>query len=391
LILIGILLIVWGYQQADNFSRVLDQSRQLSIPAAVGERSGNVNTVTIQPITDVDGKNKATEYRLGNEKESMSNEWSALPLQGNIKIETEASYIQLRRSVNGEALITSSVQQVQNTPAASEPSWWNYLLWFTAMVGFWATMSISISDITRFARSQKDQVAGQFIGLPGTMLFYSFVGIFVTSAAVIGFNNVLISEDAPWDPVNLVSMFNQKYLVLFAQLALVMATLSTNIAANVIAPAYAISNLYPSKISFRMGGVIAGLAGIALCPWLLLDSIGGILIFISGLLGPVVGIMLCDYFLIRKRELNINALYRNAGEYSYGRSGINFKAVIALLAGILTALAGRWVPALEFLFTLSWFTGFITAFFVYRALMKPKEEKKENKEIDIDQPQLMAT
>jgi NCS1 nucleoside transporter family len=358
---------------------------------AVKENSPGKNVITIQPLVDIDGNNKATGYRLGNDKNVMTEDWKVLPAQGSVLVESDAKFIQLRSEVRGEAVITSSVQPVQDIPATSGPSWWNYLLWFTAMVGFWATMSISISDITRFARSQKDQVAGQFIGLPGTMLFYSFVGIFVTSAAVIGFNNVLIAEDAPWDPVNLVSMFNQKYLVLFAQLALVMATLSTNIAANVIAPAYAISNLFPRKISFRMGGVIAGLVGIALCPWLLLDSIGGILIFISGLLGPVVGIMLCDYFLVRKRELNLNALYSNNGAYSYGGSGINYKAVIALFAGILVALIGRWVPALEFLFTLSWFTGFITAFVLYRVMMKTVTVKTEKKEIDIDQPQLMAT
>jgi cytosine/uracil/thiamine/allantoin permease len=397
LIFIGLLLIFWGYQQVNSFPIVLEQSPQLGKPLALREKVQEKSVIVLQPIADANGMNKADEYRITNDKNAADGNWSALEKRGSTLVpltdELDVGFVQLRKKVaGGEAYIYSSIQPIQEAVVNNSQSWWNYLLWFTAMVGFWATMSISISDITRFAKSQKDQVAGQFIGLPGTMLFYSFVGIFVTCAAVIAFNDVLIAEDAPWDPVNLVSKFEQKYLVLFAQLALIMATLSTNIAANVIAPAYAISNLYPKKISFRWGGIIAGLAGIAMCPWLLLDSIGSILIFISGLLGPIVGIMLCDYFIIRKRNLNINHLYSRQGEYGYGGSGINYKAVLALVAGISVALIGRWVPQLDFLFTLSWFTGFIVAFILYMVLMKkdPHADKQETSQ-EIEQPQMIAS
>jgi NCS1 family nucleobase:cation symporter-1 len=246
---------------------------------------------------------------------------------------------------------------------------WNYILWFTAMVGFWATMSLSIADITRFAKSQRDQIAGQFMGLPGTMIFYSFVGIFVTCAAVVSFGDVLIAEDAPWDPVTLVSKFQSPFVVVFAQIAMIIATLSTNIAANVIAPANVFSNLFPKKISFRMGGLIAGLIGVVICPWLLLDEISNALIFVSGLLGPVLGVMLCDYFVIRKTELHLAEMYKPGGEYSY-RAGYNPPAMLAVVAGVVLALAGKWIPALEPLFSLSWFTGFSVAFVVYWLTMK---------------------
>lgn len=250
-------------------------------------------------------------------------------------------------------------------PQSKSNQWWEYVIWFTAMVGFWATMSISISDITRYAKTQKDQIVGQFIGLPGTMIFYSFVGIFVTIAAVMAFKDILIIEDAPWDPVSLVAKFKTPWVVIFAQVAMIIATLSTNIAANVIAPANAFSNLFPQKISFRGGGIITGIIGILICPWWLMDEISGILIFISGLLGPVLGVLLCDYFLLRKRTLQLNELYRPNGLYSYNGTGFHKAGMLALFAGVLIALIGHWIPSLDYLYKMSWFSGFIVSFFVY--------------------------
>ena len=237
------------------------------------------------------------------------------------------------------------------------------------MVGFWATMSISIADITRYARSQRDQVIGQFLGLPGTMILYSFVGIFVTFAAIVNFEDILISQDAPWDPVSLLARFDNPTVVIVSQIFMIIATLSTNIAANVIAPANAFANLFPKKLDFRRGGLITAIIGIIICPWWLLDEISGFLIFVSGLLGPVLGILLCDYFVIRNKELNLSALYQKNGEYSY-KSGFNPAAMIALAIGVLLALIGYWVPMLDFLYNLSWFTGFIVSFILYLALYK---------------------
>jgi NCS1 family nucleobase:cation symporter-1 len=153
---------------------------------------------------------------------------------------------------------------------------------------------------------------------------------------------------------------------------MLIATLSTNIAANIIAPAYAISNLAPGKISFRTGGVLAGIIGILTCPWWLLNEISGVLLFVSGLLGPVLGILLCDYFLIRKKELSVAALFDPKGPFAYGGSGINWKAMISMFLGVLAALIGYWVPALEPLFSLSWFSGFAVSFVLYSFLMKEK-------------------
>jgi NCS1 family nucleobase:cation symporter-1 len=231
-------------------------------------------------------------------------------------------------------------------------------------------MSISIADITRYASTQKDQIAGQFIGLPGTMMLFSFVGIFVTCAAVINFKDILIANDAPWDPVSLIARFKNPVVVIIAQVFMIIATLSTNIAANVIAPSNAFSNLWPKKISFKLGGVITGIIGILIAPWWLLNEISGFLIFVSGLLGPVLGIMIADYYFIRKKKLALAELYKEQGIYSFGKSGFNSSAMIALGVGVFAALIGYWIPSLNFLYTLSWFTGFIISSILYYLLMK---------------------
>ncbi len=397
LILIGIVLIVWGANSAGGFGEALEAGKQLRyatfrIPAEANAQ-GELKMLCA-PLASAEGSFKASEYRLcgpTSNGSTLDGEWRIVPFlsltpseticrtipsadepflrDDAFSVEIPATYheqglhIQFR---NAEGALSGRLRLESSVPDSGGVGFWQYLMWFTAMVGFWATMSISISDITRHAKSQKDQLAGQFIGLPGTMLFYSFVGIFVTSAAVVAFDDVLIAEDAPWDPVSLVDKFKSPGVVIFAQIAMLIATLSTNIAANVIAPANAFSNLFPKKISFRVGGVIAGLVGIVICPWWLMNEISGILIFISGLLGPVLGILLCDYFIIRKRTLVIADLYKVDGPHA----GVNSAAIVALVAGVLVAIIGYWVKPVEFLYTLSWFSGTAVAFGLYWLLMR---------------------
>jgi NCS1 family nucleobase:cation symporter-1 len=204
---------------------------------------------------------------------------------------------------------------------------------------------------------------------------YSFVGIFVTCAAVINFKDVLIADDAPWDPVSLISKFKNPVVVIVSQIFMLIATLSTNIAANVIAPSNAFSNLWPKKISFKMGGTITGIIGILIMPWWLLNEISGFLIFVSGLLGPVLGILIADYYVVRRKKLELAELYKEDGIYSYGKTGFNKAAMIALFLGVFVALIGYWVPVLNFLYSLSWFTGFIISFVLYVLLMKKNNTK----------------
>lgn len=233
-------------------------------------------------------------------------------------------------------------------------------------VGFWATLSLNIPDFTRFARGVRQQAVGQAAALPTTMALYSFIGIAVTSATVV------IYGSAIWDPVQLLSRFHSPLAVVIALLAILLATLNVNIGANVVSPANDFSNLRPRLISFRTGGIITCFAGVAMMPWKLLANykafILGWLGGYAAVLGPLAGIMICDYYLVRRRVLAVDDLYLRGGAYEYSR-GVNWRAVGALAVGAGVALAGLALPRFRFLYDYSWFAGFAVAFVAYYALM----------------------
>jgi nucleobase:cation symporter-1, NCS1 family len=264
-------------------------------------------------------------------------------------------------------------------PMLSAPSRFNnfqdFLRFFVpalnGTVGFWATVSLNIPDFTRFARSQREQAIGQALALPTTMTFYAFIGIAVTSATV------MIYGTAIWDPVELLSRFHSPLAVVVALIAILLATLNVNIGANIVSPANDFSNLRPRLISFKTGGVITCFMGLAMMPWKLLSDyrtfILGWLGGYAAFLGPVAGIMICDYFLIRHRSLLLPDLYLRGGAYEYSR-GVNWRAVCALALGVGTALVGLVVPQLRDLYDYSWLVGFTVSFVVYYALMRSQPE-----------------
>ncbi|MBL8222349.1 MAG: NCS1 family nucleobase:cation symporter-1, partial [Bryobacterales bacterium] len=237
----------------------------------------------------------------------------------------------------------------------------------TAMVGFWATVALNIPDFTRYAKDQRSQMIGQALGLPTAMTLYSFIGVAVTSASAVLFGEPI------WDPVVLIGRFNQPAIALVALIAILIATLNTNVAANVVSPSNDFANLKPSLISFRTGGIITGVIGVLMMPWKLLSDYGsyifGWLVGYSGLLGPIAGIMIADYFIIRGRELNVDDLYRRDGRYEYG-NGVNPRAVAGAALGVLIALLGLAVPDLRWLYDYAWFVGFSVAGLSYVALMR---------------------
>jgi len=237
----------------------------------------------------------------------------------------------------------------------------------TGMVGFWATVALNIPDFTRYAKSQRAQMTGQALGLPAAMTLYSFIGVAVTSASVVLFGEPI------WDPVALLGRFHQPVVASIALFALLLATLNTNVAANVVSPSNDFSNLNPKRISFRTGGMITGVVGILMMPWKLLGDfsayIFGWLVGYSGLLGPVAGVMIADYFIVRHLRLNVADLYRRGGTYEYA-GGFNYRAITALVFGVIVALIGLAVPALRWLYDYAWFVGFFAAGALYIALMR---------------------
>ena len=270
-------------------------------------------------------------------------------------------------------------------PILEQPSqlhgaaFWNYFFpALTGMVGFWATLSLNIPDFTRYAKSQKAQIRGQAIGLPPSMTLFAFIGVVVTSATPIVYGSTI------WDPVQLAGKFENKLIVSFAMIAVVISTLATNIAANIVSPANDFANLSPKKINFRMGGYITGIIGILIFPWkLVADPSGYIftwLVGYSSLLGPVGGIMIADYYFIRKQQLEVDELYSFKGRYQYSK-GVNMNAVLALIIGIIPNIPGFLVnikvlpddllpTAIQNLYNYAWFVGFLVSGLVYLILMR---------------------
>ncbi len=237
----------------------------------------------------------------------------------------------------------------------------------TGVVAFWATVALNIPDFTRYAKGQREQMFGQALGLPTTMTLYSFIGVAVTSATVVLFG------EAIWDPVVVLSRLGQPLAVAVAMVALLVATLNVNVSANVVSPANDFSNLHPRRISFKMGGVLTCLVGLLMQPWKLLANYGnyiiGWLVGYSGFLGPIAGVLIADYYFIRKKVLVPEDLYRRNGIYEFSR-GFNGRAIAALGGGIVVALVGLLIPRLHLLYNYAWFVGFGVAFVLYLAMSR---------------------
>jgi len=256
--------------------------------------------------------------------------------------------------------------------------WAFFIPGLTGMVGFWATLSLNIPDFTRYAVSQQAQVKGQAIGLPTSMTLFSFIGVVVTSATTIIYGTTI------WDPVVLAGKFDSKLLVSIAMIAVALSTLATNIAANIVSPANDFANLSPARINFRKGGLITGIIGILIFPWkLVADPSGYIftwLVGYSSLLGPVGGILIADYYFIRRQQLNVPELYSLTGAYHY-TGGFNRLAIRALLLGIVPNIPGFLITiglvsheAIPFwiaqLYNYAWFVGFFVSGISYYGFMR---------------------
>ena len=249
----------------------------------------------------------------------------------------------------------------------------------TANVGYWATLSLNIPDFTRYAKSQKSQMLGQALGLPTTMTAFAFIGVAVTSATIVIFG------EAVWDPVVLVSRIGTTGVIIFAAIVVLAAQLTTNMAANVVSPSNDFSNLSPRRISYVTGGLITAVIGILMMPWkLYADAAAYIFTWLLGyssLMGAIGGVLIADYWIVRRQRLAVADLFRERGAYTY-RRGVNPSAMIALALAILPVVPGfiRAVTTpggqvanpgfFDVIYTYAWFITFALSFFLYLALMR---------------------
>lgn len=282
---------------------------------------------------------------------------------------------------NGGGLGTVLAESDHLQKKSSASFWALFPAALTANVGYWATLSLNIPDFTRYAKNQRSQMLGQALGLPTTMTAFAFIGVAVTSATIVIFGRAI------WDPIELVSMIGSPAVIVFAAIVVLAAQITTNMAANVVSPANDFSNLNPRKISYVTGGLITAVIGVAMMPWKLYSDAAAYiftwLIGYSSLMGALGGILIADYWVIRRQTLDLRALFDENGIYSYSR-GINWRAVAALTLSILPVVPGfvraAMTPGgqvadpnfLDTLYTYAWFVTFALSFVLYVAFMRKR-------------------
>lgn len=292
--------------------------------------------------------------------------WGA-PILGLLSLSLMAwAYFRVQSSGHG-------VMEILNLPATyAEGQFWKIFLGgLTANIAFWSTLALNIPDFSRYAKTQKDQFMGQLLGLPMTMAAFAFVGVFVTGATGIIFNEFI------WDPVIVISKIGTPTAALFGAFGVVVATLTTNIAANVVATANDISNLRPDKISFSTGALITGILGIVIMPWRLLSSAGAYIFGWLGtygiLLAPLAGIYIADYYIYRQKRINIEHLFKGEDSIYWYGNGYNTKAIQTWVLCALPAVLGKFIPNLAFLADNGWILGFLLSIVVYPIMMKSEK------------------
>ncbi|MEO6056075.1 MAG: NCS1 family nucleobase:cation symporter-1 [Gemmatimonadales bacterium] len=308
----------------------------------------------------------------GTEGIKLLESWSApLLLGGGV-----ALLVWAIRSGGGLGHLLAESERLQG---AERPFWTLFPSALTASVGYWATLSLNIPDFTRYARSQRSQLLGQALGLPTTMTAFAFIGVAVTSATIVVFGEPI------WDPVALIGRIGGVRVIVFASLVVLVAQLTTNMAANVVSPANDFSNLSPRRIGYVTGGLITAVIGVAMMPWkLYADASAYIftwLIGYSSLMGAVGGILIADYWLLRRRHLLVADLYRLEGAYTY-RGGVNPRAILAFGLAILPVVPGflRAIVTpggtvadpnvLDRLYAYAWFVTFLLSAAFYLLFMR---------------------
>jgi nucleobase:cation symporter-1, NCS1 family len=306
----------------------------------------------------------------GTEGIKILESWSApILLLGGIAL--------LAWAINAGGGLTNILTESQKLQKSQTPFWRLFPAALTANVGYWATLSLNIPDFTRYARSQRSQAWGQALGLPTTMTAFAFIGVAVTSATIVVFQQPI------WDPIQLVGRIGSPMVIIFAALVVLAAQLTTNMAANVVSPANDFSNLNPRRISYVTGGLITAVMGIAMFPWKLYADAAAYLftwlLGYSSLMGAIGGILIADYWIVRQQQLSLPDLFDLQGCYRY-QNGVNYRAMLALFVTILPVVPGFWralqaggqvaTPNIfDQIYTYAWFFTFGTSLLIYLLIM----------------------
>ncbi|MCL6444805.1 MAG: NCS1 family nucleobase:cation symporter-1 [Alicyclobacillus sp.] len=235
-----------------------------------------------------------------------------------------------------------------------------------SVIGSWASMGLNIPDFTRFSRSTKDQVIGQFLGLPITTFVFSLMSGFITSATIVAFGS------AVWDPVQLLQHFHNPFVLIVGAASLTAATISVNVASNLVSPIYDLMNVFPKRLNFKSAALISMIIAFVMMPWRLMQSpqsLETLLNTAGAFLGPATGIVIADFWFLRKRNISLQDLYRVHGIYRYAK-GFNLYAMVALVISMLASFAGNFLPALKMISGYGWLIGVALGFVLYSVFMK---------------------
>ncbi|QSO47406.1 NCS1 family nucleobase:cation symporter-1 [Alicyclobacillus mengziensis] len=235
-----------------------------------------------------------------------------------------------------------------------------------SVIGSWASMGLNIPDFTRFSRSTKDQVVGQFVGLPITTFVFSLMASFITSATIVAFGSAI------WDPVQLLQHFKSPVVLILGAAALTIATMSVNVASNLVSPIYDLINAFPRKLNFRSAAIVSMVIAFVIMPWKLMQSPQGIdtLLNTAGaFLGPATGIVIADFWLLRTRRVKLTDLYTREGVYRYSK-GFNVTAIVVLIISMLVSFAGNFLPIFKVFAGYGWLIGVVLGFVLYYIVMK---------------------
>lgn len=250
----------------------------------------------------------------------------------------------------------------------------------TAVIASWAAPMVSVSDFTRLARSHKDQTIGQTAGLVVTYLLFAIASVSIIVGSEIAFGTPI------WNILDVINRFDSGFAVGIAVLTLCLTTMSVNVTGNIVPAGYQLASLFPKRLTFKSGAMIAAIIGILVMPWKLMENSTSIFTFlniIGGILGPVTGVMLAHYFVISKTELDLDALYSKSGKYNY-KNGFNVNAIVTTIVAGFLCLAGQFIPFFKPLYDMSWIVGITSAFVLYIILELPKQRAtKVQEEIEV--------